>query len=860
MLQFLRLSIAMCFIVSSTNDLIGQVQSVTLRLDMHGQQIAPSGPSVAGNFQSSIGGSNWTPGQHFLTDPDQDSIYEITFSLSPGLYAYKFINGSSWSDPNELVGPDCGKDDGAGNFNRELIVGKNGADLLPHSFDECEGLVRFQVDMSQQTVSPNGVHLSGDDWLWWGGYGSAWETDVLPMFDLDNDQIYETSIFIQDTNMIRYRFFNGDQFVDGEPIPGPCSSPTALVTRWFQGSINPQTLPLVCYGECGPCEFLADTNYATYWWNESVFYEIFVRSFYDSDGDGIGDFQGIIQKLDYLNDGDSSTTDDLGIDAIWLMPIMPSPSYHGYDVTDYEAINPDFGSMSDFDAFLDSAHSRGVKVILDFVMNHSSSQHPWFTSSASNPSGPFSDYYIWSPVDSGYQGPWGQQVWHANGNRYFYGLFWGGMPDLNYDNPSMKLAMLDAAEFWLNRGVDGFRLDAIKYLDEDFPVMENTPETFQILQEYKQHVRSVNSEAISVGEVWSSTPNVVPYVDTTLLDICFEFDLASTLLLSVNTGNESFFNSNFGSIVNAYPKLQLAPFLSNHDQDRVMSVFNEDLDKMKLAAGLLLTMPGTPFIYYGEEVGMTGTGAHENIRRPMQWSTANWAGFTSGQPWIGVNGNFGQYNVAVMQADSLSLLESYKKLIHLRQSNEILQLGYPLLVNVVEPSTISFARILKEEGLLVVANLGSSSVQPTLSLIASSIRSDNYSAIDILSGNNVGTVQIGSQGEISQSSFNQSLAAQSIWILDLVPSSSIGKEENLSSSFEMKVYPNPAQDIIIVESSKAHSKLNWQIVNVNGQEVLRGEEDKGFARLDVSSLPKGMYLLIARTDSNEVSVKRWVKK
>ena len=200
----------------------------------------------------------------------------------------------------------------------------------------------------------------------------------------------------------------------------------------------------------------------TFWWNETVFYEIFVRSFYDSDGDGIGDIQGIIEKLDYLNDGNPETDDDLGITGIWLMPVAQSPSYHGYDVIDYETIEEDYGTNEDFQQLMEEAHNRGIKIIVDLVMNHCSSQHPWFVAASQNEP-EYYDWFRWSNSYPGYMGPWGQQVWHmADNGKYYYGLFWGGMPDLNYENSEVKDEMWDIAEFWLTEmNVDGFRCDAV---------------------------------------------------------------------------------------------------------------------------------------------------------------------------------------------------------------------------------------------------------------------------------------------------------------------------------------------------------------------------------------------------------------
>jgi alpha-amylase len=213
------------------------------------------------------------------------------------------------------------------------------------------------------------------------------------------------------------------------------------------------------------------------WWNDAVFYEVFVRSFYDSNGDGIGDFNGLTAKLDYLNDGNPATTTDLGVTALWLMPIHPSPSYHGYDVTDYYDVNPQYGTLADFKRLLAEAHKRGIRVILDLVLNHTSLQHLWFVA-AQDPQSPYRDWYLWSPTDPGWPGPWGEKVWYANGRSYYYAIFDKNMPDLNYTNPAVTAKLDDVARFWLAEvGVDGFRLDAAKHLIEAGQVQENTAST-----------------------------------------------------------------------------------------------------------------------------------------------------------------------------------------------------------------------------------------------------------------------------------------------------------------------------------------------------------------------------------------------
>ena len=226
-----------------------------------------------------------------------------------------------------------------------------------------------------------------------------------------------------------------------------------------------------------------DEGLSPLWWNDRVFYEIFVRSFRDSDGYGIGDLQGVIDRLDYLNDGNAATTDDLGLTGFWLMPPAEAHSYHGYDVTNYYAVEQDYGTIEDMKRLINAAHERGIAVIVDMVMNHSSSRHPWIVASRLGEQ-PYTDWYIWSDERPGYVGLWGAVAWHPAGGRYYYGVFWAGMPDFNYMNSDMTQEMYDIATFWLQDiGVDGFRLDAIKHIIEVGERQENTSETRQWLSD-----------------------------------------------------------------------------------------------------------------------------------------------------------------------------------------------------------------------------------------------------------------------------------------------------------------------------------------------------------------------------------------
>ncbi len=444
-------------------------------------------------------------------------------------------------------------------------------------------------------------------------------------------------------------------------------------------------------------------------WNPRVFYEIFVRSFYDSNGDGIGDLQGVIEKLDYLNDGDPATTDDLGVTGIWLMPVTDGLSYHGYDVVDYRQIDPDYGTNADFLELIDAAHQRGIAVIMDLVINHTSVQHPWFISSATEPDSPYADYYIWADEDPNYSGPAHQQVWHPLGERFYYGLFWDGMPDLNYENPAVTQEMYDIARFWLeDMGVDGFRLDAVKHIIEEDQNQENTAATIAWMQDFNAFVHSVKPEALTVGEIYSGSFAVAPYVPDAV-DVAFEFDLASNIIDSVRRRSSQGVASIQNRALELYP--QYAAFLTNHDQNRVMSAFQGDVRQAKLAASLLLTGPGLPFIYYGEEIGMEGEKPDEFIRTPMQWSNdAENAGFSNDVPWEAPDESVAEINVAAQTDDADSLLNHYRQLIHLRNQHPALQTGAFQIVETPR-QLYSFLRVTDDETLLVLLNLHSADIE-----------------------------------------------------------------------------------------------------------------------------------------------------
>ena len=441
-----------------------------------------------------------------------------------------------------------------------------------------------------------------------------------------------------------------------------------------------------------------------HWWNDRVFYEVFVRSFKDSDGDGVGDFAGLTASLDYLNDGDPSTTTDLGITGIWLMPVNPSPSYHGYDVTDYRDINPDFGTMDDFETFLAAAHERGIAVLMDLVLNHTSIDHPWFqASAAADPE--YADWYLWSETDPATTGPWGQQVWHELNGRYYFGLFWEGMPDLNLENPDVTAELRDVARFWLDVGVDGFRLDAARHLIEEGTVMADTPETVAWLEGFNSYVDGIAPRSLVLGEVWSPTPEVAAYIPKAL-DLAFEFDLSAAGGSALQSGFAAPLLQSLDEVLASYPDDQYAVFLTNHDQDRLMSVVGGDVRIAKLAATWLLTAPGVPFIYYGEEVGLQGVKPDERIRTPMPWTPdAPGVGFTEGTPWETVDAGYPEFNVALEDADPSSLLHHYRALVQFRDTSPALRYGDLAEVDPGSGRLFAYLRSEGDDHVLVVGNV-----------------------------------------------------------------------------------------------------------------------------------------------------------
>ncbi|WP_430392357.1 alpha-amylase family glycosyl hydrolase [Dyella sp. 20L07] len=457
--------------------------------------------------------------------------------------------------------------------------------------------------------------------------------------------------------------------------------------------------------------------------DSGVYYEIFVRAWYDTNGDGIGDLNGVTAKLDYLK--------SLGISGIWLMPINNSPSYHGYDVTDYYGINPQYGSMADFQHLIDEAHKRGIAVTMDMVINHTSEEHPWFLA-ARNPADPHHDWYTWADAHADLKAlstASDEKIWHPLGDAYYLGDFGGGMPDLNYDNPAVRAEMIKMGRFWIAKGVDGFRLDAAKHIYDDFKARKHDPDivakNVAWWTEFHEGLASVNPKVTLVGEVTAESPKqLAPYLKP--LGSIFDFPLAEQLIVSAKNERVGKLDTLLKATYAAYHSAGNVPFidstfLSNHDQVRVMSRLDGNDAHMRMAAAMLLTLPGRPYIYYGEELGMEGRKPDPNLREPMRWQREPGPGESR---WKPSSVNQGQaVSVQAEQDDPNSLFNIYRMLIGWRAQSSALRDGDLQLLTTGKPGVLAYWRDDGKQRVLVVHNLSGKGVTwaPTANILPKSL-------------------------------------------------------------------------------------------------------------------------------------------
>jgi len=455
------------------------------------------------------------------------------------------------------------------------------------------------------------------------------------------------------------------------------------------------------------------------------YYEVFLRSFYDSDGNGIGDINGLVEKLDYLNDGDPKSDVDLGIDGIWLMPIMTSTTYHKYDVKDYLSIDPQYGTMEDFENLIAKCDERGINVIIDLVLNHSSAEHPWFLSAKKSleiePCGKeictyeelcrehnkYCNYYNFEREPKG-------QGYHSKGmpaGWYYEGIFWDQMPDLNLDNEDVREEIEAIGKFWIDKGVSGFRLDATTEYYQG-----NIKRNVEFLNWFNTSMKNYKEDIYMVGEAWTNGTSIEEYYESGI-DSFFNFPYSQTqgkIISAVRSRNGAKFAEDLEQwqeqIKVSNEDAIDAVFLSNHDNGRSAGYLGRKLENEKMAASLYLMMPGNSFIYYGEEIGMIGSGIDENKRMPFLWSTKSKTGMTFSPPNATQSENI-DAGVLEQEQDEASLLQFYKKAIMLKNQNPEIARGSIKLIEVGDEKLCAYSSEYEGSKVYIIHNLSDKQVE-----------------------------------------------------------------------------------------------------------------------------------------------------
>ena len=413
-------------------------------------------------------------------------------------------------------------------------------------------------------------------------------------------------------------------------------------------------------------------------------------------------------------------------------------------------VQPAYGTNADFKRLVGLAHRRGIRILVDMVLNHASSEHPSFQAALRDSTSPYRAWYRFSPTQQG-KGPWGAEAWHRSPvlNEYYYGVFWKGMPDLNYETPAVREEAKKVATFWLrDMGVDGFRLDAVPYLVEEGSCLTGCAGTHAFLREYAAHVRSISPGAYTVGEVWGNSATLLPYYPDQLTSY-FAFELADSLLSAIRHGRAAGLLGGFLRLQDTLPAYRWSPLLSNHDGTRSMTVLGGDVPSAKLAGTLLLTLPGLPFVYYGEEIGMTGDKPDERLRTPMQWRPGRGVGFTAGTPWESPQPDAPTVNVEAQDTAAGSLLNRYRRLIHLRGENEALASGRLVPLTASSPQVAAYLRRAGAHAVLVVANLAAAAVSGiSISSAPDALPPGRYLSRNLLGGPAGASLEVSRDGQI----------------------------------------------------------------------------------------------------------------
>jgi maltose alpha-D-glucosyltransferase / alpha-amylase len=500
----------------------------------------------------------------------------------------------------------------------------------------------------------------------------------------------------------------------------------------------------------------------TLWYKDAVIYQLHVRTFCDSNGDGIGDFAGLTSRLDYLR--------ELGITAIWLLPLYPSPLRDdGYDIAEYTSVHPSYGTLEDFKTFLKAAHERNIRIITEMVVNHTSDQHPWFQEARSSRDNPKRDWYVWSETDTRYQGAriifidteMSNWAWDPISKSYYWHRFFSHQPDLNYDNPAVREAMWEVMKFWLDLGVDGFRLDAVPYLIErEGTSCENLPETHEIIREFRRRIDATYPGKMLLAEANQWPADVRAYFgEGDEFHMAFHFPLMPRMFMAVKLEDRKPIIEILEQTPQIPENCQWCIFLRNHDEltlemvtdierdymydeyavDKAMRInlgirrrlapmMENDRRRVELLTGLLLSMPGTPIIYYGDEIGMGDNiylGDRNGVRTPMQWNGGWNAGFSTADPErlyspLISNPVYGyqSINVDSQRRSAHSLLSWTKNVIQTRNAFRVFSRGSIEFLDPTNHRVLAYVRRLGEEKVLVVNNLSSSAQAVELNLRA----------------------------------------------------------------------------------------------------------------------------------------------
>lgn len=596
---------------------------------------------LASNFQQLFGGSNWDPANHSTTMTTKDGIlYEVSLDLPKGKYEYKVAINNTW-------------DENYGDFskgsNENIVFSTESTTNITFLFNSISKLTNhrfnYVVPSDEKTNALTNI----------GDYMDISDSETLFLFKTHNNA--KVSFYLGELGkelklIFNNQTFGNKEFVVDKLIPGKkyqYKVTSTYMNEKIQSDIFTFTKSEVKSVKSSPK-----------WPKSAVIYEIFPRSFYDNSGDGIGDFKGLKKKIPYFK--------ELGINTLWLTPILPSPSSHGYDLTDYKSINKDFGNLEDFKEFLSDAKKNDIKIILEMVFNHTSTEHPWFKEALKDKKSPYREYYFF---ENNFAKSANFPRWHNKDENIYLGTYTESMADLNVANPNVRKELKDAIKFWIDLGVDGFRFPNYNYIDESLYVNDLW------WKELSSYVKNINKDIFLIGQNADFDIGLSNLVLKNM-DAVNDYNMPLYLYKSMINGNFDFLRL-LNIVDSLYKKtnpnyVNLA-FLSNHDNERLASIFNGDINKQKFALSVLLTLPYTPILYYGDEIGQLGEGDDKYIREAMDWytdSNNNGMAYKSIQKYTKSDDGI---SVEEQRLKEDSMLNFTKKLLQIRKNYSVFKNG-----------------------------------------------------------------------------------------------------------------------------------------------------------------------------------------